>query len=59
MKNQESLPENVCADNPVAAQYELGLKLGVQGTPAMVTEDGSLIPGYQPADELMATLGLE
>jgi thiol:disulfide interchange protein DsbC len=31
----------------------------VQGTPAMVTEDGSLIPGYQPADELMATLGLE
>jgi len=59
MKNQESVPENVCADNPVAAQYQLGQQLGVQGTPAMVTADGTLIPGYQPADELMATLGLE
>jgi thiol:disulfide interchange protein DsbC len=53
-----AVPENVCADNPVAAQYELGQQLGVRGTPAMVTEDGTLIPGYQSADDLMVTLGL-
>jgi thiol:disulfide interchange protein DsbC len=59
LKSQQPVPENVCADNPVAAQYQLGVQLGVQGTPAMVTEDGTLIPGYQSATDLMATLGLE
>jgi thiol:disulfide interchange protein DsbC len=59
LKSKESVPENICADNPVAAQYELGQQLGVRGTPAMVTEDGTLIPGYQSADDLMVTLGLD
>src|SRR5690554_7516579 len=39
-------------DSPVAHQYDLGHELGVTGTPAIFTEDGSLIPGYMPADEL-------
>jgi len=58
LKSQQPVPENVCADNPVAAQYELGQKLGVRGTPAIITEDGTLIPGYQSADDLMVTIGL-
>ena len=58
MKSKKSVPENVCADNPIAAQYQLGQELGVRGTPAIVTEDGQMIPGYQSADELMVTLGL-
>ncbi len=58
LKNHETVPENECADNPVAAQYKLGQQLGVQGTPALITEDGTLIPGYQSADDLMVTLGL-
>ncbi len=37
---------------------QLGQQLGVRGTPAMMTEDGTLIPGYQSADDLMVTLGL-
>ncbi|MBK8993494.1 MAG: thioredoxin fold domain-containing protein [Gammaproteobacteria bacterium] len=45
-------PENVCADNPVAAQILLGEKAGVNGTPALVLEDGTLVPGYRPAKEL-------
>ena len=53
------MTENVCADNPVAAQYELGQELGVRGTPALIMEDGTLIPGYQSADDLMVTLGLD
>lgn len=39
--------------NPVAAQYQLGMAMGVNGTPAIVLEDGSLIPGYKPFNELI------
>ena len=59
MKNGEDVPENVCDGNPVAAQYALGEQLGVTGTPALVLEDGTLIPGYQPADELARLLGVK
>lgn len=58
LKNKESIPDNVCASNPVAAQYQLGQELGVRGTPAIVTDTGQMIPGYQSADDLMVTLGL-
>ncbi|MEP1593906.1 MAG: DsbC family protein, partial [Halieaceae bacterium] len=59
LKNREDVPDNVCEENPVAAQYELGGKLGVRGTPAIITESGQMIPGYQSADDLIATLGLK
>ncbi|HEY5717855.1 MAG TPA: DsbC family protein [Motiliproteus sp.] len=50
-----TLPAKTC-DNPVAAQYELGQQFGVNGTPALVFEDGSLMPGYVPAERLAAFL---
>jgi len=59
LKNGESVPDNVCKDTPIADQYQLGQSLGVRGTPAIVTADGQMIPGYQSADELMVTLGLQ
>jgi thiol:disulfide interchange protein DsbC len=59
LKNGEEIPENVCADNPVAAQMVLGEKAGVNGTPAIVLEDGTLVPGYRPAKELAKLLGIE
>lgn len=46
-------------DNPVEAQYHLGMELGVQGTPAIVLPDGRLVPGYVPAERLAAMLGLD
>ena len=58
LKNREKVPEKVCKDNPIAAQFRLGQEMGVRGTPAIVTDSGQMIPGYQPADELLATLGL-
>jgi thiol:disulfide interchange protein DsbC len=58
LKQKESVKENVCTPNPVAEQYRLGQEVGVRGTPAIVTETGQMIPGYQSADELMVTLGL-
>jgi thiol:disulfide interchange protein DsbC len=57
LKSGEDIPEARC-QNPVAAQFDLGQMVGVTGTPAIVLEDGRLLPGYQPAAELAATIGL-
>ena len=58
LKNKQNIPMNVCANNPVAEQFSLGKKMGVTGTPAMVMENGRLLPGYMPADRLAKTLGI-
>ena len=34
---------------PVAEHYQLGQSFGVTGTPAIILEDGTMIPGYQPS----------
>jgi thiol:disulfide interchange protein DsbC len=39
-------------DNPVAEHYQLGRELGVNGTPALVLDDGTMLPGYQPPEQL-------
>ncbi|WP_111977655.1 bifunctional protein-disulfide isomerase/oxidoreductase DsbC [Algibacillus agarilyticus] len=43
-------------DSPVSKHYELGGKLGVNGTPAIILQDGSMIPGYKPAADLLKIL---
>jgi thiol:disulfide interchange protein DsbC len=50
--------ESAQCDNPVLEQYELGGRIGVTGTPAIVLEDGNMIRGYVPADTLAKGLGL-
>jgi thiol:disulfide interchange protein DsbC len=50
-----AIPLTECA-NPVAEQYQLGRVVGVTGTPTLVFEDGSMVPGYVPADDLAAFL---
>ena len=57
LKAGKTIPELSCA-NPVAKQYDLGREVGITGTPAILTEDGQLFPGYMPAAQLAATLGL-
>lgn len=57
LKMGRSIPDRSCA-NPVVEQYELGQAMGVTGTPAIITEEGALLPGYVPAAELAAALGL-
>ncbi|NQD80142.1 DsbC family protein [Pseudomonas seleniipraecipitans] len=56
-KSRQSVAEATC-DNPVAQQYQLGQMIGVNGTPAIILENGKMIPGYQPAAQL-AKLALE
>ena len=58
-KNGQDDPVNVCDDNPVTQHYDLGKKLGVTGTPAIVLMDGTLIPGYKKAGDIAKILGIE
>lgn len=57
VKSGAKVPEKSC-DNPVFDQLVLGQKMGVTGTPAMVLEDGSIIPGYMPAARIAQMLGI-
>jgi thiol:disulfide interchange protein DsbC len=50
--------EAVTCDNPVREQFELGRRVGVTGTPAIVLEDGNIVRGYVPAKNLAEGLGL-
>jgi thiol:disulfide interchange protein DsbC len=52
------VPEPKTCVNPVAEQYELGQKVGISGTPAIILRDGRLIPGYLPAASLAKGLGI-
>ena len=42
--------------NPIESQYKLALSAGVNGTPFMVLDDGTLIPGYMTPDQLKLRL---
>ncbi len=54
-KNDGKVVPKKC-ENPVAQEYKLGQKLGVNGTPAILLEDGHLMPGYAPPERLFALL---
>ena len=54
-KQGETVKSKDC-DNPVAKQFELAQRIGLRGTPAIVTEQGQVLPGYVPADRLKTML---
>jgi len=37
-----------CKGSPVARQYALGQEVGVRGTPAILLDNGEMLPGYLP-----------
>lgn len=51
-KQGEAVPVAKCGATPVASQYQLGGRLGVNGTPAIMTVDGDYIGGYLPPAKL-------
>jgi len=57
-KRREDVALATCPSTLVAQQYALGGEMGVTGTPAIVTSEGQLIPGYLPAKRLARELGL-
>ena len=55
-KLDREFPTNKCDASMVQEHYVLGRDVGLTGTPAIVLEDGSLISGYLPPQQLAATL---
>lgn len=58
-KRGEALENAPDCEPPIAEQYQLGLDMGVQGTPAIILPDGQLVPGYVPAERLAGMLGID
>lgn len=54
-KAQKPVTAASCA-NSVAGQYAFGQQIGITGTPAIILKDGTLQPGYVPADRLITLL---
>jgi thiol:disulfide interchange protein DsbC len=51
----ENLKPRGC-DNPVAREYQLGVDLGVHGTPMIVMPNGEIYPGYMPPKAMVSYL---
>ncbi|HEU5468109.1 MAG TPA: thioredoxin fold domain-containing protein, partial [Steroidobacteraceae bacterium] len=54
-KKGEKVTAKDC-ETPVAAQYELGRRIGVSGTPGIFTDTGEYLAGYASAAYLAAYL---
>lgn len=53
---QGKKPPFATCDNPISRNLALGEKFQIQGTPALIFEDGTVIPGLIPADRIEAQL---
>ena len=55
-KRDQDFPSATCDSSAVQEHYVWGRDVGLSGTPAIVLDDGTLISGYLPPDELKAEL---
>jgi len=54
MANQDKAAEGkACDSNPIMNELQLGMSLGVSGTPTLIFADGTMIPGYVPPDKML------
>lgn len=49
---QGKKPDAVSCNTDIGQQYQLGLLYGIEGTPAILTANGVMIPGYQGPQQL-------
>ena len=54
-KNDRKVPMNNCT-NPVTMQHAAGVRMGLTGTPMILTTDGVMLGGYLPPDQLQQRL---
>ena len=48
--------EDKTCDNPIGEHLKVARELGVRGTPAIMLEDGQMLPGYVPYNKLLAQM---
>ena len=51
-KTGGSVKESTC-ENPIQSHVDLAGRVGLRGTPLIYLDDGTKIPGYRPANELI------
>lgn len=51
-KGGAMIDQKICSQ-PVAEQYDFGRKIGVSGTPAIMLDDGNMIPGYKTPAQML------
>ena len=54
-KNDRPVPGKTCT-TPVDMQYNAGLRMGLEGTPMILSVDGQFLGGYLPPDVLQARM---
>ena len=55
-KQGKATESTTCGNEAIKKSFQLGLMLGVTGTPTLLFEDGSLIPGYLSPDKLLEVI---
>jgi len=54
-KSGSNVAYRIC-DKPIEEQFNFGRQVGVTGTPAIILSNGTMIPGYQPPEQLETLL---
>ncbi len=54
--NGGSIGSERCDDNPVEEHFNLAGAMGVRGTPSIITEGGTMLPGFVPPSNLLEAL---
>lgn len=55
-KAGKPLKEQICVNHHIDEQFKFGLMMGISGTPTIILEDGTMLPGYLPPDKIKALL---
>ena len=55
-KNGKPVPAKSCKSTPVDMEYNVGQRLGINGTPAIFAPDGSQLGGYLPPQQMREAL---
>lgn len=55
-KSGRAVPSRTCGRTPVDMQYRAGQRMGLTGTPMILSSDGELVGGYLPPDALLQRL---
>lgn len=55
-KQGKAVPQSKPCNRSIQTQFDLGLKLGIDGTPAVFLSDGRKVGGYMSADDLIKTM---
>lgn len=55
-KSNQAVSDSSSCDAPLKRHMALGESFGINGTPAIVMDDGRLVPGYLPPQQLLAEL---